>query len=196
MYPSEIIIELSVALLVLLLTVILTIYNHRQASALRAVERSVQDFVALQIRDRRAEHLVGLAKRIDPFEWLSRQASSGLDSPLKVTEVMRVVPEVRAVELRTSIRVRVIASTSTKTEILRYDRRLRANGSKKSAKDRLASFASRPLLGKSRWGSRIVIVECVMSQANEFFDLEADAVGERIGVKWDHPSRLWFYVVS
>lgn len=196
MYPIEIIIELSVAMLILLLTVILTVYNHRQAAALRAVEHAVQDFVAIQIRDRRAEHLEGLSERIDPFEWLSRQVSAGLDSPLRVTEVIRVVLEVQAVELRTSSRVRVIVSTSAKSEILRYDRRIRANSRKKSAKDRVASFASRPLLGKQRWGSRIVIVERVTSQANEFFDLEAEAIAERIGVKWGHPSRLWFYVVS
>jgi len=35
-----------------------------------------------------------------------------------------------------------------------------------------------------------------MSQSNEFFDIEASAVAERLGLKWDKPSRLWFYVVK
>ena len=79
---------------------------------------------------------------------------------------------------------------------MRFDRRLRTAGRKKSAAERVASFAARPLLGKSRWGWGVKTVERVMSQANEFFDIEAGAVAERIGVKWDKPSRLWFYVVK
>ena len=29
---------------------------------------------------------------------------------------------------------------------------------------------------------------------DEFFDLEAAAVGERLGLPWNNPARLWFYV--
>ncbi|HUI87292.1 MAG TPA: hypothetical protein VLX61_01080 [Anaerolineales bacterium] len=188
-------IEFSVALLILFLTVILTVYNQRQASALRGVERSVQDFLAMQIRDRRARRAEDLARRIDPFEWLAEQVNAELEKPIRITEVARVVHEVNAVELRTESGVRVIASTSTRAEIMRFDRRLRSK-SGRSAKDRVASFASRPLLGKSRWGWRVTSIERVMSQVGEFFDLEAGAVAERIGVTWDNPSRLWFYVVK
>ena len=189
-------IEFSVVLLLFLLTVILTVYNHRQASALRGVERLVEDFVAMQIRDRRTKHIEGLAERINPFEWLSTQVNAEMEKPIRITEVARIVPEVNAVELRTENGVRVIASTSTKSEIMRFDRRVRANGKKKSAKDRVANFASHPLLNKSRWGWGVTTIERVMSQVGEFFDLEASAVAERIGVKWDNPSRLWFYVVK
>jgi len=40
-------------------------------------------------------------------------------------------------------------------------------------------------------------IERVMSQTDEFFDLEASAVAARLNgnVRWDNPSRLWFYVV-
>ena len=71
-------VEISVALLVFFLTIILAVYNQRQASALRGMERLVQDFVAMQIRDRRTRHIDGLAERIDPLEWLAHQASSEL----------------------------------------------------------------------------------------------------------------------
>jgi HAMP domain-containing protein len=189
-------VEISVALLVFFLTIILAVYNQRQASALRGMERLVQDFVAMQIRDRRTRHINGLADLIDPLEWLARQASSELDTPLIISDVMRVVHEIQAVELRASGGLRVIVSTSPKSDVMRFDRRLRAAGIKNNAAERVASFAARPLLGKSRWGWGVQTVERVMSQANEFFDIEADAVSERLGLKWGKPSRLWFYVVK
>jgi hypothetical protein len=189
-------VEISVALLVFFLTIILAVYNQRQASALRGMERLVQDFVAMQIRDRRTRHIEGLAERIDPLEWLARQASSELDTPITISEVIRVVHDIQAVELRATSGLRVIASTSPRSDVMRFDRRLRAAGIKKNAAERVASFASRPLLGKSRWGWGVQVIERIMSQANEFFDIEADAVSERLGLKWEKPSRLWFYVVK
>ena len=188
--------ELSTVFLVFLLTVILAVYNQRQASALRGVERLVQDFVAMQIRDRRTRHIDGLADRIDPLEWLAQQVSSELDTTLTVSEVMRVVHDIQAVELRASNGQRVIVSNLPKSDVMRFDRRLRVAGRKKSAAERVASFASRPLLGRSRWGWGVQTIERVMTQTNEFFDIEAGAVAERLGVKWDNPSRLWFYVVK
>ena len=189
-------VEISVALLVFFLTIILAVYNQRQASALRGMERLVQDFVAMQIRDRRTRHIDGLAERIDPLEWLAHQASSELDTPITISEVIRVVHEIQAVELRATSGLRVIASTSPRSDVMRFDRRLRAAGIKKNAAERVASFAARPLLGKSRWGWGVQVIERIMSQANEFFDIEADAVSERLGLKWEKPSRLWFYVVK
>ena len=155
-------VEISVALLVFFLTIILAVYNQRQASALRGMERLVQDFVAMQIRDRRTRHIEGLAERIDPLEWLAHQASSELDTPITISEVIRVVHEIQAVELRATSGLRVIASTSPRSDVMRG----------------------------------VQVIERIMSQANEFFDIEADAVSERLGLKWEKPSRLWFYVVK
>jgi HAMP domain-containing protein len=188
-------VEISVAILVFFLTIILAVYNQRQASALRGMERLVQDFVAMQIRDRRARHNES-AIHIDPLDWLARQASSELDTPLIISDVMRVVQDIQAVELRASDGMRVIVSTLPKSDVMRFDRRLRAAGIKKNAAERVASFASRPLLGKSRWGWGVQTIERVMSQANEFFDIEAYSVSDRLGLKWGRPSRLYFYVVK
>ena len=188
--------ELSTVILVFLLTIILAVYNQRQASALRGVERLVQDFVAMQIRDRRTRHIEGLSNHIDVMEWLERQVNLELDIPLTISEIVRVVPDIQAVELRAASGQRVIVSTLPKSDVMRFDRRLRAAGRRTSAADRVASFAARPLLGRSRWGWGVQTVERVLSQANEFFDIEAAAVAERLGVKWDKPSRLWFYVVK
>jgi len=184
-------IELSIFLMVLLLTISMTIYNHRQAAALNRVARLVQDFVAMQIRDRRRAHQQNLVERIDPFEWLSRQASEGLDRPLQVSDVARVVREINAIELRADGGRRLIVSPSSLAEIRRYDRRLLAGRNGKSASRRMEAFAARPLLG-----TKVIEVERVMDQQNEFFDLEAGAVGERLGVAWGTPLRLWFYVAA
>jgi HAMP domain-containing protein len=189
-------VEISVALLVFFLTIILAVYNQRQASALRGMERLVQDFVAMQIRDRRTRYIEGLAEHIDPLAWLAREASYELELPIVVSEVIRVVPDIQAVELRASSGLHLIVSTLPKADVMRFDRRLRAAGGKKNAVERVSSFASRPLLGRSRWGWGVQIIERVMSQGNEFFDVEADAVSQRLGLKWDKPSRLWFYVVK
>lgn len=188
-------IEFAVFLLVLFLTIILTIYNHRQAAALNRVARLVQDFVAMQIRDRRRAHQQNLAERIDPLAWLSHQVSEGLEKPLVILDVARVVREINAVELRADGGRRVIASTASLPEIRRYDKRLLASKNGKSAKSaagRMEAFAAHPLLGRAK----IAEVERVMDQRNEFFDLEAGAVGERLGVAWGNPLRLWFYVVE
>lgn len=183
-------IEVSIFLMVLFLTISMTIYNHRQAAALNRVARLVQDFVAMQIRDRRRAHQQNLAERIDPFEWLSRQASEGLDRPLQVLDVARVVRDISAVELRADGGRRLIVSPTALAEIRRYDRRLaRRNG---SAGGRVEAFAARPLLGRAK----VIEVERVMDQQNEFFDLEAGAVGERLGIAWGNPLRLWFYVAA
>ncbi len=150
----------------------------------------------MQIRDRRTRHIEGLSNHIDVMEWLERQVSSELDIPLTISEIVRVVPDIQAVELRAASGQRVIVSTLAKSDVMRFDRRLRMAGKRKSAADRVASFAARPLLGRSRWGWGVQTVERVLSQNNEFFDIEAAAVAERLGVKWDKPSRLWFYVVK
>lgn len=185
-------IDFTVFLLVLFLTIILTVYNHRQAAALNRVALLVQDFVAMQIRDRRRAHQQSLAEHIDPLTWLSHQVSAGLEKPLVISDVMRVVHEINAVELRADGGRRVIVSTASLPEIRRYDKRLLASRNGKSAAGRMEAFAARPLLGRAK----AVEVERVMDQQNEFFDLEAGAVGERLGVAWGNPLRLWFYVVA
>ena len=52
-------IEFSVALLVFLLTVILTVYNHRQASALRGVERLAHTRLIVDSHDAHNGGVVG-----------------------------------------------------------------------------------------------------------------------------------------
>jgi hypothetical protein len=88
-----------------------------------------------------------------------------------------------------------VVSTNSKPDILNFDKRLRAQGGR-SASKRLESFASRPLLNQSMWGHGVEVVECVLSDTAEFFDLEAQAAGSRMGIQWNNPTRLYFYVLE
>lgn len=185
-------IEISVLCLLFLLTLILTVYNQRQAAALRGIERLVQDFVAMQMRDRRAR--AGRELQLDPLAWLSALANAGLEQPLTASESLRIVQEVQAVELRTTDGRRLVVSPRPKSDLLRCDRRLRMQGGQ-SAAARVGAFAWRPLLNRSRWGLGVQVIECSMSACGEFFDLEAAEVAKRFGLDWGLPTRLWCYVV-
>ncbi len=188
-------IEYIAVLLIVVLAVILSLQNMRMASAIRGIENVVQGYYTMQIRTRRTQQTKELGASFDAFEWISAQTSAGLEQRLQVTEVSRLVPEVNAVDLRTADNRRLVVSTLPVSDLLRFDKRLRANGGK-SAAGRLESFASRPLLNQSKWGRGVQVVERTLSENAEFFDLEAQAVGTRLGVNWGQPTKLWFYVVE
>ncbi len=186
--------EFAVLLLVFMLALILTVYNHRQAAALRGIEALVADFVAMQIRDRRAKVAHDL-QQIDPLAWLSKQASAGLDEPILLIETLRVIKDVQAAEFHAEDGRHLVVSTLPKADLLRFDRRLRAGGGK-SAVARVENFAANPLLGKSRWGLTVIERAMASADVSEFFDLEAAEVADRLGLNWGQPTRLWFYVVG
>ncbi len=188
--------EYIAILLIAILCLILTLYNRRMAAAIRGIESIVQDYYAMQIRARRANQMKELDdSSLNVFEWLGRQASSGLDQQVQVTEVLRLVPEAGAIDLRTADNRRLVVSPLSLPELLRFDKRVRSAGGRSVSK-RVEAFASRPLLNQSRWGWGITVVERALSEAAEFFDLEAQVVGNRLGMNWRAPSRLWFYVVE
>jgi hypothetical protein len=186
--------EILVIAMLIVFSLILTIYNHRQAEAMRGIERVVQDYYAMQMRSVRREY-AGSLDTLNPLEWVSNRLSAGLPKPVRVVDVIRSVPDIQAVDLRTNDNRRVVVSVRPKSDIILFDRRSRS-ARKKSAADRIADFASRPLLTKSRWGWGVKTVEMSMSQTDEFFDLEAGAVGKKFGLNWDNPTRLYFYVVE
>lgn len=188
-------IETIAVLLIAVLAILLSLQNRRMASSLRGMERVIQNYYAMQVRDRRKEQTRFIDESFNAFAWISDQASAGLDRPLEVTEVIRLVPEMNAVDLRTSDNRRLVVSTTAKSDILNFDKRLRTKGGR-SASKRLESFASRPLLNQSMWGRGVEVVERVLSDTAEFFDLEAQAAGTRLGIHWNNPTRLYFYVLE
>ena len=188
-------IEYVAILLIAVLAIILSYHNKRMASAIRNIEEVVQNYYAMQIRVRRTQQTRELDSTFNAFEWVGTQVSAGLDYPLQVAEVLRLVPEVNAVDLRTADNRRLVVSTLPINDLLRFDKRLRANGGK-SVANRLEAYASRPLLNQSRWGRGVEVIERALSETAEFFDLEAQAAGMRLGMNWHQPSKLWFYVVE
>ena len=187
--------EYVAVILIAVLAVILSLQNKRMAKAIRGIESVVQDYYAMQIRARRTQQTHAIDASFNAYNWISEQASAGLEQRVQVTEVLRLAPEVNAVDLRTTDNQRLVVSTLPASDLLRFDKRLRANGGK-SAAGRLESFASRPLLNQSKWGRGVQVVERTLSEQAEFFDLEAQAAGTRLGVNWGQPSKLWFYVVE
>lgn len=169
------------------LALILSVYHHKQTASLRSIEQVAQDYYAMHVRAMRRAY-AGSLDTLNPFTWISAR----LPAPLSVSDVIRVLPEAQAVELRASGNRRVVISTQPYRELYAFDRRARHA----PKGDRLAAFAARPLLPRSRFGWGAQVFERVTCSADEFFDLEADVIGKKLGVDWNHPTRLFFYVLQ
>jgi len=182
--------EIATFVLILCLSLILTVYNRRQARALENMARLEEDRAAREIKDRRERKAGEL--QVEPLRWLEGLVNPLLDAPLTLIEpAKRVVAEVGTVELGTSDGRRLVVSTQALPELRRYDRRARRT-SGKGAEGRLTRFAATSLLG-NRW--RVWNAPRTMADAGEFFDLEAQACGKSLGLDWGAPTRLWFYVL-
>jgi hypothetical protein len=182
--------EIATFVLVLCLSLILTVYNRRQAYALESMAHLEEDRAAREIKDRRERKAGEL--QVEPLRWLEELVNPLLDSPVcLVKPAKRVVAEVGTAELGSSDGRRLLVSTQALPELRRYDRRTRRS-SGKGAENRLTKFAATSLLG-NRW--RIWKAPRTMADAGEFFDLEAQACGKSLGLDWGAPTRLWFYVI-
>lgn len=188
--------EILMFIMLSVFVVILTILSYSQASSMREMERVVQDYYAMQLRTARRAY-AGALDTINPFEWVANRLSARQPKPMQIIEVIRSIPEISAVDLRTNDNRRVVVSPYPKMDILLYDRRSKVSKrKKKSAADRIADFAIRPVLNGSRYGWGVSTVEVAMSKTDEFFDMEADAVGKKFNVDWKTPTRLYFHVVD
>lgn len=188
--------EILMFIMLSIFVVILTILSYSQASSMREMERVVQDYYAMQLRTARRAY-AGALDTINPFEWVSNRLSARQPKPVQIIEVIRAIPEISAVDLRTNDNRRVVVSPYPKMDILLYDRRSKVSKrKKKSAADRIADFAIRPVLDGSRYGWGVTTIEVAMSKTDEFFDMEADAVGKKLNVDWKTPTRLYFHVVD
>lgn len=126
---------------------------------------------------------------IQPTRWQSK--------PVQIIEQSAPSPDTGSVDLRTNDNRRVVVSVHPKIDILLFDRRTKVSKrSKKRAADRIADFAVRPVLDGSRYGWGVTTIEVAMSKTDEFFDMEADAVGKKLNVDWKTPTRLYFHVVD
>jgi hypothetical protein len=174
---------------VISLSLILAFYNHRQAKALRGVERMVKDFLAIQIRDRREKRKADLS--VNATEWLTRLINARVEQIFELQDIIRIVPEVFAAEIRTASGQKIVVSTKPKTVLKQHDKNNQARGKKNSAVERISAIASAPLLGR-----KFITLEINMIEETEWFDLEAEQVGQALGVGWGQPVRLWIYITG
>jgi hypothetical protein len=180
--------EILTLLAVISLALILAFYNRRQADALRGVERMVKDFLAIQIRDRRDKHLAKL-EDLDATAWLEKLINARVSSEVKLLDVLRIIPEVFAAEIQAEDGRKIVVSTKAKAILKQYDKISRSRGN--NAADRIASVAAKPILNK-----KFEVFEINMVEETEYFDVEAEFVGNALGMKWTSPTRLWIYVVG
>lgn len=182
------VIDVSVFLLVIALTLILALYNRRQAVAIEEIQQLGEDLVAMQIRDRRTKREGSLAD-LNPQVWLESQAQAVAEKQVEVVSV-RAIVAVKAAELTLKDSGKILISPLSVSEMKHYDRQQKggALSLSKGGRSRLDSFAAKPVLvGRFSVAARTLL-------DHEFLDLEAGAVGQRLGLDWRNPSRLWVYV--
>jgi hypothetical protein len=175
-------IETSVFLLILLLTLILSYYNHRQARAIEAVRDMAEDMVAMQIKDRRAKYQQD-AQDIQAEAWVKEQVALVTDRPVEIA-TYQLVEEVQAIDVTLKDGGRVVITPLGEAELKRHDRRQKGGG-------RLAMFAAnsiRPVLPRRYTQVSRTLLD------DEFLDIKAEAVANKLALDWRSPARLWFYV--
>ncbi len=180
--------EALTLVLVLLLTIILTVYNRRQAKALDGVYATIADLAAMQMRDRREARQID----VEPLQWLESLANPHIEDALTlVGEGTRSHSQAQALEINAEDGRRLVVSTLNKKQLLNITRQQAK--SRSDAASRLAGVASYPLLGKSRYG--LQVIEVSMANVSEWFDLEAEFVAKALSLDWGQPRRLWLYVL-
>jgi hypothetical protein len=181
--------ETAVFVLIVCLTIILSVYNRRQARALEYMARLEEDRAGREMRERRTAKANELSIEAQP--WLQKIVNPLLERPLELNNVNRIFPEVMTLEIKSEDGRRLLVSPLDLADLRRHDRNARRSTSRGAAA-RLTDFASTPVLGGHWW---VWHAARTMADAGEFFDLEAKAVGLAFGLDWGTPSRLWFYVV-
>jgi hypothetical protein len=158
---------------------ILTLINFRQAAALRAIRDVFESEYMLKIKDRRKAATENVDAG-DANRWFSNQAGMQIDAIRQVLARPLVGIDLAAADGR-----RVIVSPQEPGELRRLARPVRL--SRKLGKRVTPLLGRRPL--------RVRIFKRDLTNAGEWFDLEAEQIGKQMNIDWGAPARLWFYVV-
>lgn len=164
---------------VLLLGAILTLYNSRQARALREMEHVLSDWYLMQVAERR-EAQRNSVKADDPLLWLGQQVG------LTLTGVERCLENPPAAAFLTDNATRLVVSPLAME-------RLKAALTPLEVKNGRVKNLVDPLLGRNP--RRVQVEERSILNAGEWFDVEAGQVGSALGIAWGEPKRLYFYRV-
>jgi hypothetical protein len=165
---------------VIAFALILWYYNQRQASALKAMARALEETYMIAVKNRRDAHKQQEFK-LTANDWISKQ----LDGDIKPTSPIKISNKPVWVNLRCENGERVVISPLSPIE-------LRAALKAQTTNSKLDKVEE-PLLGVSR--AALSVRERSLRD-DEWFDLEADKVGKQLGVNWGEVSRLYFYIVG
>jgi hypothetical protein len=164
---------------VLLLGAILTLYNSRQAAALREMEQVLSDWYLMQVAERREKERQAV-KVVDPLVWLGNQVG------LTLTGVERKQELAQAVSFLTDNATRLVVSPFSPERLKQVLKPLEAKNGK-------VSNLVDPLLGRNP--RKVQVEERSILNAGKWFDVEAGQVSEALGLNWGEPKRLYFYRV-
>lgn len=164
---------------VLMLGAILTLYNSRQASALREMEQVLSDWYLMQVAEKREKERQTV-KVEDPLAWLGGQVG------LTLTGVERVQEQARAAAFLTDNATRLVVTPLPPQRLKAVLKPLEARNGK------VANLVD-PLLGRSP--RKAQVEERSILNAGEWFDIEAGQAGKALGLNWGEPKRLYFYRV-
>jgi len=179
------IIEIVFLVLAAILILWIAVQAARQSKSLANTYRVFEDLAMLIAKERR-EAKKGEVQITDPLQWFSEL------SGVEVVQLIRKFDTPMALDLGTSENLRLVVSPLKPSDLksaLGTKRRANLVGAMKKDK----RFEVTPLLGN--WEFRVRTAERTANNAGEFFDLEAAAAGNRLGVDWGEVNRLWFYYV-
>lgn len=173
-------ISLVTLLAVLMLGLILWYYNSKQADALQGMAKTTEEMYMTQLKLRRDE------RKKQPFtmeaaRWLEQQAGSGI----ALVDVISQSQNPMWINIRAAGGLRLVVSPLDEADLRK--------ALKETEKRSKVNTAFEPLLGDSK---KNLSVTQRSLQDEEWFDLDADAVGKQLNMNWGEVSRLWFYVVQ
>ena len=175
--PVSTLIGVATLASVMMLGFILSAQNARMASSLNRLNKTMTDWLLMQIKDRRAVRVAEIHIE-NPLNWVASQCG------VSVSQQQRVVEPACAVDLLSPNGCRVVVSSLDREDLLKAIAPM-----SKGVGGQLVE----PLLGRSPKKVEPIVRD--LTNAGEFFDVEAGQAGQMFQVNWGQPARLYFYVV-
>jgi hypothetical protein len=185
-------VSIGIALVLLMVTfiVIAIYYFRRQAIALEQVAEIEEERYMRQTKLWRKQDASQI-KIGEPLSWFQKQAAIALGSDIHLLESGRRNTSPPVLEFLASGGQRVLFSPLDYRSMKKafMGRKPKVN----DAASRLASMQSEtPLLGRNMRGIQRGDVSL---RDDEYFDIWAGNAGEKMGIHWGEPERLWVYWV-
>ncbi len=187
----DITIGIALVLLMAIFIIIAIYYFRRQAVALEQVAEIEEERYMRQTKLWRKQD-ASQVKIGEPLSWFQKLVPIALGRDVQLLEAGRKNPSPPVLEFLANSGQRVLFSPLD----LRAMKKAFA-GKKSKGKDptsRLQSMQSEtPMLGRN---TRSIRKGNVSLRDDEYFDIWAGNAGEKLGVNWGEPERLWVYLVQ